>query len=167
MHVHDSPGSCLAFLCRPPHLMLSSALCFVFLFSGYCGLAASPEVVTTCLSTMLRSFGSSVLWVYSTLLLQLRVPDGLLGRMLALEVAFFTVRRFPFRCNISTGSLPSTGLLSPVSGGSPMSDESKNSPFEAQSSGLARAFMVRSGNCHDLCCLKSYLLISDSSQSES
>ena len=79
--------------------MLSSALCFVFLFSGYCGLAVSPEVVTTCLSTMLRSLGSSVLWVYSTLLLQLRVPDGLLGRMLALEVAFFTVSNSdPTKC---------------------------------------------------------------------
>ena len=82
---------------RPPHLMLSSAVCFVFLFLGYCGLAASPEVITTCLSTMLRSFGSSVLWVYSTLLLQLRVPDQLLGRMLALEVAFFTVGRLTIK----------------------------------------------------------------------
>lgn len=86
-------------VCRPPQLLLSSAACFGFLFAGYCGLAASPDVITTCLSTMLRSLGSSVLWVYSTLLLQLRVPDGLLGRMLALEVAFFTVSRISFLPN--------------------------------------------------------------------
>lgn len=71
--------------------MLSSGVCFSFLAFGYVGMAASKYVVPMCLSIMCRSFGSSVLWVYSTLLLQLRVPDKLLGRMLALEVAFYTV----------------------------------------------------------------------------
>jgi hypothetical protein len=32
--------------------------------------------------------GSSTLWVYSTLLLQLSVPNALLGRMSALDMAF-------------------------------------------------------------------------------
>lgn len=40
---------------------------------------------------MVRGFGSAVLWVYSTLLIQLRVPDRILGRVLAMEIAFFTV----------------------------------------------------------------------------
>jgi len=76
--------------------MLSSGVCFSFLAFGYVGMAASKHVVPMCLSIMCRSFGSSVLWVYSTLLLQLRVPDKLLGRMLALEVAFYTVSHREF-----------------------------------------------------------------------
>ena len=58
-----------------------------------------------CGSIMVRSFGSAVMWVYSTLLIQLRVPDDLLGRMLALEMAFLTVRRH----SLSASSLCCTG----------------------------------------------------------
>lgn len=35
--------------------------------------------------------GSATLWVYSTLMLQVRVPNTLQGRMFALEMAFCTV----------------------------------------------------------------------------
>lgn len=58
---------------------------------GYVGIAAARNVYAMSLSIIVKSFGSSVLWVYSTLLLQIRVPDGLLGRILALEMALFTV----------------------------------------------------------------------------
>lgn len=39
--------------------------------------------------------GSSVVWVYSTLLIQLRVPNQLQGRMMALEMAAYVVRSCP------------------------------------------------------------------------
>lgn len=35
--------------------------------------------------------GSAVLWVYSTLLMQQRVPNELLGRLSSLESALYTV----------------------------------------------------------------------------
>ena len=77
---------------RPPYLLLSASFGYLFLMFGFFGIAMSHNVVTMCISIMVRSFGSSVLWVYSTLLIQLRVPDRLLGRVLAMEIAFFTVR---------------------------------------------------------------------------
>ena len=77
--------------CRPPYLLLSAATSYLFLMFGFFGVAMSHSVIPMCLSIMVRGFGSSVLWVYSTLLIQLRVPDRLLGRVLALEIAFFTV----------------------------------------------------------------------------
>ena len=45
---------------------------------------------------VVRSCGSSIVWVYSTLLIQLRVPNELQGRMMALEMALYVVRS---RCN--------------------------------------------------------------------
>lgn len=41
---------------------------------------------------VVRSCGSSIVWVYSTLLIQLRVPNELQGRMMALEMALYVVR---------------------------------------------------------------------------
>ena len=81
----------LAWCCRPKRLLLSCVLCYLFLWMGYLGIAVSRHIVPMCLSIMWKSFGSAVIWMYSTLLLQLRVPDNLLGRMLALEMAIFTV----------------------------------------------------------------------------
>ena len=40
---------------------------------------------------MLCYAGSATLWLYSTLLLQLRVPNAILGRMSAVEMALYTV----------------------------------------------------------------------------
>lgn len=80
--------------CRPKPLLRACVLSYLFLWTGYLGVSLSHHIVPMCLSIMWRSFGSAVLWMYSTLLLQLRVPDHLLGRMLALEMAFFTVSPF-------------------------------------------------------------------------
>lgn len=78
-------------LCRAPNLLLSSTFCYLWLMGGYTGMVFAGNVYWMCLSIMVKSFGSAVMWVYSTLLLQLRVPDAMLGRMMALEMAFFTV----------------------------------------------------------------------------
>ena len=40
---------------------------------------------------VVRSCGGSTVWVYSTLLIQLRVPNELQGRMMALEMALYVV----------------------------------------------------------------------------
>ena len=61
------------------------------LFLGYLCMVLAPNISLVLLSTMIRSCGSAVVWVYSTLLLQIRVPNHILGRMMAIEMATFTV----------------------------------------------------------------------------
>ena len=53
------------------------------LFIGYLMMVLAPNILLVLLSTMVRSCGSAVVWVYSTLLLQIRVPNQMLGRMMA------------------------------------------------------------------------------------
>ena len=65
---------------------------FVMFFLGYMLMAAAPNIWLLIPSTIVRSCGSSVVWVYSTLLIQLRVPNQLQGRIMALEMAFYVVR---------------------------------------------------------------------------
>ena len=50
------------------------------------------NIALLLLSTAIRSAGSAVLWIYSTLMLQYVVPNKLLGRVMALEMALFTVK---------------------------------------------------------------------------
>ena len=89
--IYASVNEPLVAFCRAPNLLLSSTFCYLWLLAGYIGMTMASNVYWMCLSIMVKSFGSSVMWVYSTLLLQLRVPDAMLGRMMALEMAFFTV----------------------------------------------------------------------------
>ena len=58
---------------------------------GYLLLVVAADIKLLLLSTAIRSAGSAVLWIYSTLMLQFAVPNELLGRVLALEMALFTV----------------------------------------------------------------------------
>ena len=51
-------------------------------------MAASTSIWGVLACSVLRSSGLAVIWVYSTLLLQLVVPNALLGRMMALDLAF-------------------------------------------------------------------------------
>ena len=51
----------------------------------------APNILMVLVATALRSAGSAGLWIYSTLMLQLQVPNHLLGRILALEMALFSV----------------------------------------------------------------------------
>ena len=51
----------------------------------------APNILMVLVATAVRSAGSAGLYVYSTLLLQLQVPNELLGRILALEMALATV----------------------------------------------------------------------------
>ena len=76
---------------RPPQLMRTICLSFAFLWLSFGGMAVSGHIWGILLCTALRSAGAAIVWVYSTLLLQLVVPNALLGRMMALELAFNTV----------------------------------------------------------------------------
>jgi hypothetical protein len=58
-----------------------------FMMSGWIGFASSTDFTTICIFTTVRSFGSSIIWVNSSLLLQrLSIPE-MMGRVLALEFA--------------------------------------------------------------------------------
>ncbi|KAK9830078.1 hypothetical protein WJX72_009631 [[Myrmecia] bisecta] len=73
------------------YLLRSIAATFACFMLGYLLMMTAPSIAYVMLSTVLRSAGSSTIWVYSTLLLQLRVPNELQGRIMALEMALFTV----------------------------------------------------------------------------
>ena len=77
--------------CRKHYLLRACAASFVMFFVGYLLMAAAPSIWLLLPSTVVRSCGSSIVWVYSTLLIQLRVPNQLQGRMMALEMAFYVV----------------------------------------------------------------------------
>jgi hypothetical protein len=57
----------------------------------YVALAAAPTLVLAALAVLLAHFGGSVLWVFSTVLLQMEVPDRFRGRVFAAELAFVTL----------------------------------------------------------------------------
>lgn len=57
----------------------------------YVGLAAAPSLPIAAACVLLAHFGGSILWVFSTVLLQLEVPDRFRGRVFAAELAFVTL----------------------------------------------------------------------------
>src|SRR5437762_2431453 len=57
----------------------------------YAALAGAPTLWTAALCVLLAHFGGSILWVFSTVLLQLEVPDRFRGRVFATELALVTL----------------------------------------------------------------------------
>jgi MFS family permease len=57
----------------------------------YVALAAAPTLWIAALCVLLAHFGGSILWVFSTVLLQLEVPDRFRGRVFAAELALVTL----------------------------------------------------------------------------
>jgi MFS family permease len=53
----------------------------------YVALAASPTLPLAALAVACAHFGGAILWVFSTVLLQLEVPDRFRGRVFAAELA--------------------------------------------------------------------------------
>jgi MFS family permease len=56
----------------------------------YVGLASAPSLTIAAVCVLLAHFGGAILWVFSTVLLQLEVPDQFRGRVFAAELAFVT-----------------------------------------------------------------------------
>ena len=77
--------------CRRHYLLRACAASFFMYFVGYLLMSAAPNIWLLLPSTVVRSIGGSIVWVYSTLLIQLRVPNHLQGRTMALEMAFYVV----------------------------------------------------------------------------
>ena len=57
----------------------------------YIALAAAPSLAVAALCVLCAHFGGSILWVFSTVLLQLEVPDRFRGRVFAAELALVTL----------------------------------------------------------------------------
>ncbi|PSC75896.1 MFS transporter [Micractinium conductrix] len=75
----------------PPALRWGVALSYLFFFAGLLLMLLSPSLTLVLVSTVVRSMGSAALWIFSTLLMQKRVPNNFLGRMAAVEGALYTV----------------------------------------------------------------------------
>jgi hypothetical protein len=57
----------------------------------YVALAAAPSLWLAALCVLCAHFGGSILWVFSTVLLQMEVPDRFRGRVFATELALVTL----------------------------------------------------------------------------
>jgi MFS family permease len=57
----------------------------------YVALAGAPTLWLAALCVLCAHFGGSILWVFSTVLLQLEVPDRFRGRVFAAELALVTL----------------------------------------------------------------------------
>jgi hypothetical protein len=58
---------------------------------GYVGLAGASSLPIAAIWVLIAHFGGSILWVFSTVLLQLEVPDGFRGRVFAAELGLVTL----------------------------------------------------------------------------
>jgi hypothetical protein len=54
-------------------------------------LAWAPTLPLAATAVLFAHFGGSILWVFSTVLLQLEVPDRFRGRIFAVELALVTL----------------------------------------------------------------------------
>jgi MFS family permease len=57
----------------------------------YAALAGAPVLPLAALCVLFAHFGGSILWVFSTVLLQMEVPDQFRGRVFAVELALVTL----------------------------------------------------------------------------
>lgn len=57
----------------------------------YLALAMAPALSLAAVCVLFAHFGGSILWVFSTVLLQMEVPDEFRGRVFAAELALVTV----------------------------------------------------------------------------
>jgi hypothetical protein len=57
----------------------------------YLALAVAPNLWVAALCVLLAHFGGSILWVFSTVLLQMEVPDRFRGRVFSAELALVTL----------------------------------------------------------------------------
>jgi MFS family permease len=68
-------------------IVIGSAL----VVGGLLALAHAPSLAVSGLAILLRGMGGSTIWTYSTVILQKIVPDGLRGRLFALDLALLTL----------------------------------------------------------------------------
>jgi hypothetical protein len=75
----------------PRALRRSIAPAYFMVGLFYWFLASAPTLPLAALSVLFAHFGGAILWVFSTVLLQLEVPDQFRGRVFAAELALVTL----------------------------------------------------------------------------
>ncbi len=76
---------------EPPTLRRAIGPAFFMVGVFYVALAGAPSLAIAAGCVLLAHFGGSILWVFSTVLLQVEVPDRFRGRVFAAELALVTL----------------------------------------------------------------------------
>ena len=76
---------------QPQRLRRSIGPAYFMVGVFYIALAWAPTLWIAALCVLCAHFGGSILWVFSTVLLQLEVPDRFRGRVFATELALVTL----------------------------------------------------------------------------
>jgi len=76
---------------EPGRLRAGILLGFLASAAGYLGLAVAPTLVWACAAVVLAHAGGSVVWVFSTTLLQQQTEDRFRGRVFSTDYALFSL----------------------------------------------------------------------------
>jgi MFS family permease len=76
---------------QPPRLRRAIGPAYFMVGVFYIALAWAPTLWVAALCVLCAHFGGSILWVFSTVLLQMEVPDRFRGRVFATELALVTL----------------------------------------------------------------------------
>lgn len=76
---------------QPTTLRRTIGPAFFMIGAFYMALSVAPTLAVAALCILLAHFGGSILWVFSTVLLQMEVPDRFRGRVFAAELALVTL----------------------------------------------------------------------------
>ena len=76
---------------QPARLRRTIGPAFFMVGAFYMALAGAPTLALAAMCVLLAHFGGSILWVFSTVLLQIEVPDRFRGRVFAAELALVTL----------------------------------------------------------------------------
>jgi hypothetical protein len=76
---------------HPRRLRIAIGPAFFIVGIFYMAFAGAPTLALAALAVLCAHFGGSILWVFSTVLLQLEVPDRCRGRVFAAELALVTL----------------------------------------------------------------------------
>jgi len=76
---------------KPSTLRRSIGPAYFIVGGFYVALAGAPSLAIAALCVLCAHFGGSVLWVFSTVLLQMEVPDRFRGRVFAAELGLVTL----------------------------------------------------------------------------
>lgn len=76
---------------QPRRIMVGITIGFVMVAIGIFGLSSAPTFSIYLLGTLVRTWGSGTIWVFSAAFLQLIVSDQYRGRVFASEFASFTL----------------------------------------------------------------------------
>lgn len=72
-------------------LFFSSVSSFLLISGSYLLLAYATTLPIILLGTIVRAMGSSIIWIYSSLLIQILVPSTFQGRIFTIERAIYTL----------------------------------------------------------------------------